>query len=244
MGAQSLFDLGGSTITTTTACIVNVEHCILGVFTGMLYWFLTRVDTISDSRNLDDKSLSAIFLASLAFTSNFEFRPNTALAQLMVLSWSLGALIVGAAYTANLANFLINLKQTVSGVRNLNQAVLYQMHICVKKSTAHEEYMKNFYPDANFIPLESHEDTFLIIQAGEMEQNQNGGFAVSGDSGDFCTSIESQVLDYHLLQMKADGFIEDVLNSYRQSGGHVCESPTVVLMYKSTESNSLNAHDM
>eukprot|EP00957_Ditylum_brightwellii_P014544 1095026-Ditylum_brightwellii.AAC.1 len=110
------------------------------------------------------------------------------------------------------------------------------MPICVKKSTAHEKYVKNFYPDANLIPLESHEDIFLTIQAGDcelvatqegrMEHIQNGGFATSGDNVDFCTSTVSQELDHHLLQMKVDGFIEDALNSYGQSGGHVCESQT------------------
>jgi len=245
------------------------------VFTGLLYWFLARVDTVSDARDLGDKPLSAIFLASLAFTSNFEFRPNTASAQLMAFSWSFWALIVGAAYTANLANFLINRERTISHVTNLNQAVLYQTPICMKKSTAHEEYVKNFYPDANLIPLESHEDTFLTLQAGDCElvatqedtfrlfqnsmfvnkqcnlkrigrteQIRNGGFATSGDNGDFCTSVVSQVLDYHLLQMKADGFIEDALNSFGRSGGHVCESPTALAMNKSTDSNSLNVHDM
>jgi hypothetical protein len=54
---------------------------------------------------------------------------------------------------------------------------------------------------------------------GKVEQIVPAGFASDVDSGILCTSLVTHVLDLHLIEMKADGFIKREWEAYLQRNG-------------------------
>ena len=58
------------------------------IVTGLLYWFLEKINQNADARSLDTRPLSSIFLSAIVFTTHFEFRPNTTSAMLLAWSWT------------------------------------------------------------------------------------------------------------------------------------------------------------
>lgn len=50
-----------------------------------------------------------------------------------------------------------------------------------------------------------------------MEDFSKGGPATIIDTGEYCTSLISHVIDYYLNEMNQDGFISDALEQYKAS---------------------------
>eukprot|EP00543_Licmophora_paradoxa_P004492 CAMPEP_0202446090 /NCGR_PEP_ID=MMETSP1360-20130828/4723_1 /ASSEMBLY_ACC=CAM_ASM_000848 /TAXON_ID=515479 /ORGANISM="Licmophora paradoxa, Strain CCMP2313" /LENGTH=685 /DNA_ID=CAMNT_0049062521 /DNA_START=180 /DNA_END=2237 /DNA_ORIENTATION=- len=54
---------------------------------------------------------------------------------------------------------------------------------------------------------------------GRVVHSVKGGLAVAVDTGVLCTSLISYVLDFHLMNMKTDGFLENAWNEYLDNVG-------------------------
>ena len=64
-----------------------------------------------------------------------------------------------------------------------------------------------------------------LIKVGESLKATRAGFATKMDSGIFCMSLISYVLDLHLLEMKDDGFFHDTWDrTLDQQGDNKCSS--------------------
>lgn len=103
------------------------------VFTGVAYFILERLNVQSDERELHDKPMVAIFLASLTFTGHFEFWPDTHAARLLSFSWTFWALIMTSAYTANMASFLVTRNDFVKPIATFEDAIRQNVPVCVQK---------------------------------------------------------------------------------------------------------------
>lgn len=211
------------------------------ILTGLLYWFLEKINSEADARSLDTRPLSSIFLSAIVFTTHFEFRPNTSAAMLLSWSWTFWSLIVAAAYTANLAAFLSFAGQEQPHVfyASLDQVVRREVPICVNRYAAQDTYITEKYPSANLIRIDGQEELFtalrekrcdvvatqrfvfeqfsrrsvnsdcLLRTSGIAQSIVSGGFATAMDSGTYCSSLISHTINIHLIEMHADGFIEN-----------------------------------
>ena len=221
------------------------------VGSGLVYYLLEKMNAASDERSLEEEPTAAVYYSAIAFTGHLEFRPQTHAARLLVFSLSLSALIVAAAYTANLASFLVALRTLPSStLESVQDAVAQRAPICLQASVALDQYITNQYPSAILVRKESEADVYRGLLQGECvvavvpkssheiylknsEINSDCGltwqgrvekFVPSGlanrvDAGNLCTSLAGHVLDLHLLEMDADGFLEEVWEEHIQRVG-------------------------
>ena len=217
------------------------------IFTGALHWILESLNPNSDERDLEEKPWASVFYAALTVTGHFEFKPNTHPSRILGLSWTFWTLIVGSAYTANLASFLVSPQVNVFRISTIEDALKHNAVICVQKNAVIQTILSNRYPDLNMIPKETETEIYsslrLPIERGgchaaahqfntyaiyqrSLDVNYDcsldsekrvvevvpAGMATIVDTGGGpnakCTSLISHVLDYHLTEMIADGFIE------------------------------------
>jgi len=163
-----------------------------------------------------------------------------------------------AAYTANLASFLVSRSQPEIAFHTIQEAAVVKIPICLQRGIAIDQYVSAKYPNANLIRKRTGRLVFDALNAGECEVavvslmdyenfrrkkevNENcqlwwagrveqyvpSGLATAVDTGEYCTSLIDHVLDYHLLQMKFDGFFERVMGEfYERIGETNCASDT------------------
>jgi hypothetical protein len=221
---------------------------------GFVYYLLEKMNAASDERRLEEAPAAAVFYSAIAFTGHLEFRPQTNAARLLAFSLSFLALIVGAAYTANLASFLVARRQPSSTLQSIQDAVVQRAPICLQARVALDQYITDQHPSAILVRKESESDVFQgLVQGdcvvavvpkcsyetyvrnseinsdcgltwqGRVEQYVPSGLASRVDTGNLCTSLVSHVLDLHLLEMDADGFLEVVWEEHLQKvGNHNC----------------------
>ena len=226
--------------------------------TGMVYFFMERLRDDSDERDLENKPFGSIFLASMAFTGHLSFQPGSNAARLLTWSWSFWSLILAAAYTANMASFLVSKQQTPTLLRTLDEAVQSQSPICVQRGAAVDEIITAKYPQMVLVRKQTEAGMFQalrqpwygggggcaavltnlgtvdslvgkaeinydcrVVTSGRILMNLPAGFATSVDAGVFCTSLLHYVLDVHMQEMRADGFIDEAWQN------HLAKSRTI-----------------
>ena len=78
-----------------------------------------------------------------------------------------------------------------------------------------------------------------LLKVGESIKAIRAGFATKMDSGTFCTSLISYVLDLHLLEMKKDGFFDDAWDrTLDQQGVKKCSSDKKPSFFESEDDTS------
>jgi len=220
------------------------------VVSGLLYYFLERLDPMSDAQDIEQHPGSAIYYSFTTFTGHNEFSPRTGAAKLMVFSMTLWALITAAAYTANLASFLVARNQPESTFRSVQEAVLVKAPICLQGGASLDEYVSETYPSATLVRRDTGKDATMSLTGGEcdiallphsdydtfrrdeelnsdcslvwtgtVEKYVPSGLATAVDTGAYCTSLISHVLDFHILEMKTEKFFDRVLEEYHSRIG-------------------------
>jgi hypothetical protein len=234
----------------------TVWVAILGAifFSGIIYFVLERLEGKSDDRRLERRPLTAIFLAAMTFTGHFEFQPNTNAARLLSFSWTFWALIMGSAYTANMASFLVKRDGVVSLISTIDDAVRLAVPVCVQRGAIIDEILSEKHHELILVRKASEQEMFeglkkswyggkggcglVLTNLGTFQVYQSqkdinsdcsltsdkrvvlqlpAGFATVVDSGIMCTSLVSYVMDLHLQEMKADGFIDEAWRNHINS---------------------------
>lgn len=179
------------------------------LFTGMSYLMLERLNLRSDERELEDKPMVAIFLASLTFTGHFEFMPDTNPARLLSFSWTFWALIITSAYTANMASFLVSRNDFVKPIVTFEDAIRQNAPICVQTGAVLDEWIKVKYPDLVLVRKESESEVFGSLKLPWREGGcaaaltNLGTFEIySSSSSEGCTLATER----HVLQSLPAGF--------------------------------------
>jgi membrane protein implicated in regulation of membrane protease activity len=214
---------------------------VTAIATGLMYFLLERMNAESDERHLEHEPGAAVFYSFITLTGHYEFRPRTTAARLLSFSLTFFALIIVAAYTANLVSFLVVRNTETFKVENVGEAVLMGAPICVQDAVAIDEYLQKKYPTAKLVRypdtkemmygLKNKECVIAAIELanydvlatnaevnsdctlkwqGRVEQIVPSGIATTVDTGILCSSLINYVLDYHLTEMRADGFIDQM----------------------------------
>ena len=170
VGKQNLEESGGFDAFSWIAPFdlyvwIMILVCIL--YSGLVYFFLERIDKKTDKRNLKSNPMNSIFLSGLTFTSHFEFRPRTQPAMLFTLSLSFWAMLTGAAYTANLASFLVVKNTPKLQVSDVKEAVNLGLRLCVYKDTAADDLVSQEFPYANLVRKETEEEIYKGVVEGD-----------------------------------------------------------------------------
>mmetsp|Transcript_26314 Transcript_26314/g.47734 ORF Transcript_26314/g.47734 Transcript_26314/m.47734 type:complete len:590 (-) Transcript_26314:78-1847(-) len=135
-------------------------------FSAAAYQFLDWCDHRADALSLGNDPAQNLFLTAMTFTGNFEFQPATNVARLFAASLAFWALIVTSAYTANLASFLVVQNTPAYEINDLGDAVKNSYSICVVRSTITEQALKNAYPGARAVEVESETELFSGLREG------------------------------------------------------------------------------
>jgi hypothetical protein len=230
---------------------LTVWLCLLCciIITGMVYYVLELWNINADELELECKPIASIFYAAITFTGHYELRPQTHPARLVGFSFTFWSLIVGAAYTANLASFLVSPRTPSFKYNTIPKILKNKALVCVQKGGAIGKLLLQLYPDIKLVPQFPDEEIFKGLR---YKHDQNGcdvvahqfntfeiyenlretnedcamqsekhiievipaGLATAVDTGSqYCTSLISHVLDYHLASMLDDGFIERIWKS-------------------------------
>ena len=217
--------------------------------TGIIYYILELWNSSADERDLECKPIASIFYAAITFTGHYELRPQTHPARLVGFSFTFWALIVGSAYTANLASFLVSPRLLKFKYASIEKITPSKTRVCVQKGGAIASLLAKQYPELTLVPKSPDEEIFnglrypqneggcdvLAHQFNTYEIYENlretnhdcnlrsekrivevvpAGLATAVDTGSqYCTTLISHVLDYHLTTMIDDGFLERMWKS-------------------------------
>lgn len=244
------------------------------VISGLVYCLLEKIDDMSDKRKLSKDPIESIVLAGIAFTTHLEYKPRTHPAYLFTFSISLWAMITSAAYTANLASFMVVKNTPGLQVTTLEDAVAYGYKICVFKDTGIDDTLSKDFRNGDFVRKPTLEGSLEGVLNGEckiaavaagvwetQKQNkeigcnlewigrkykeQQAGFATRHDSGSRCTSLISEVIDIHLRDMHEDGFLAEAWENHMlQVYGRQTCGVETTSDAPSTNDEQLNLKDM
>jgi Ligand-gated ion channel len=226
---------------------VSLLCCI--AITGIVYYILELWNANADEMDLECKPIASIFYAAITFTGHYELRPQTHPARLVGFSFTFWSLIVGAAYTANLASFLVSPRTTSFKYNSIEKILKNKANVCVQKGGAIGKLLSQLYPEIKLVPkfpdeeiykglrypynqggcdVVAHQFNTFEIYENLRETNADctmrsekrilevipAGLATAVDTGSqYCTSLISHVLDYHITSMLDDGFIERIWKS-------------------------------
>ena len=110
---------------------------------SLVYWLLESLDPESDLRQDRLGGMETTWMLATAFAGQFEFDPQTGPARLFTFSIAFWALLMGAAYTANLASFLVIRNQPGIRIDSIDQAVRLNMNMCVWRSSQTDTRVSN-----------------------------------------------------------------------------------------------------
>ncbi|KAI2504707.1 ionotropic glutamate receptor [Fragilaria crotonensis] len=143
---------------------VWVAICVFVVLTGLIYWFLEYLDVDADDSDGVNSPWSNIFLAATSFTGHYAFEPNSHATRLLGFSVTFWALIVIAAYTANLASFLVAPQTTYFRVSTIAEAIEKNAAVCVQAGAVVESLLKARYPELKLVPKITENEVFTALR--------------------------------------------------------------------------------
>lgn len=193
-----------------------------------------------------------LFKSTLAFMGDNSYDPKFAANRILLVSMSFLSLILVAAYTANLASFLVN-KNSKQSIDTFDNVIGYKYGVCVYKGSYNTVSIQQKYPQAKYVEKESALELYqgliknecLIGLISEEEHNMykndeqyntnctlevvgkpvrmdSASFALKS-SDKYCSSILRDVLDIFLLEIIQDGTLESIKkNAYE--GSQTCDS--------------------
>mmetsp|Transcript_4288 Transcript_4288/g.6636 ORF Transcript_4288/g.6636 Transcript_4288/m.6636 type:complete len:608 (-) Transcript_4288:117-1940(-) len=222
------------------------------VVSGLIYYLLEVLDSRSDRRKLDKNPMENIFITGVAFTTHFEYHPRTNAAWLFALSVSFWAMIVGSAYTANLASFFVVQNTPGLQIQSLDDAVAFGYSICVWRGTGTDTILTGDFGSGSLIRKSNEEEVLQGVLNGEckvaaltrsswdtrkhnycelewlgrMYRSVAAGFATRHDSGTKCTSLISEVIEIHFRDMIDEGFVKNAWEDHLKkiSGASTCSA--------------------
>jgi hypothetical protein len=166
------------------------------LFSAGVYWFLEYLNPNADSD--EETSLEfgqVIWMFATAFTGQFEFDPNTHPARLFTFSIAFWALLMSAAYTANLASFLVVANTPQNPIESLGQAVRAGLPMCVWKSSQTDSSVSAAFP--------AYAGSGLLVRMDSQQQVFEGVQEIGGGVGSVCAIAITELSSWETFQYDA-----------------------------------------
>lgn len=228
-------DLWAWTTPFTTELWVLV--IVTTIASGVVYYLLDYMNTLGRGGNKKETELNlveSIYFACIGFTGHLIHLPKKAAPQILVLSMCFLFLLIMAAYTANLASFLVVRNTPGIIITDITDAIRNDLSFCVLQSSTSEATLVTEYNAARVIQRESIAETYRSVVDGECdivlttvgtwrtyERNaqHNRGCSLEWvgrvvkpfsagfslrDSAQNCSSIFRDILSLHMVEMKLD----------------------------------------
>lgn len=106
----------------------------------------------------------AIMLASFQFTGAGGFTPKTAAGRGITFTWGFTTFLTIAAYTANLASFLISKEQTGFTITTIDEANQAGARLCHRRGWAIERFLAESYPRIVRVPTDSQAEAWEFMR--------------------------------------------------------------------------------
>jgi len=174
----------------------------------------------------------------MALCQQNHFAPQSNAGRIFTFSINFFSLVIIASYTANLVTLMVMGQTPTYVAYSFREAELNQVPICVWKDTSAHRHLRYKYPDAILVEADSRDLEYEYLNAGlcdivsdtmqswrgrQRNKTLNGdcslalvgspdviqkaGFAVKG-VGARCSSLLTDVLDYHLSDMNVEDALE------------------------------------
>ncbi|CAE7328927.1 Nmdar1 [Symbiodinium sp. CCMP2592] len=121
---------------------------VCSLVTAVFMWFFeTSRVSIEEGAEVEvstgsEGALKSVWLSGLQFTGGGGYSPVTAWGRLLLLSWSFLIMVVGAAYTANLATFLIVHQTASTSLSSFEEAKQQNALVCSRMEWSIGEFMR------------------------------------------------------------------------------------------------------
>jgi len=141
------------------------------IISSFIFQFLEYIGNGREDRSFRKWTKDNIYLGFLNFTQNFSHEPKTLGGCIFAISFSFWAMLVGAAYTANLTSYLVEGSRSGFVLVNIEDAIARDMSICVVGESAQYSYMIEKYPESKslLIPLNLEVDEYTALNKKECE---------------------------------------------------------------------------
>ena len=108
-----------------------------------------RSDNGNTSKNKSTKAtIDNIYLSFLNFTQQFSYEPSSLSGKIFSISFVFWSMLIGAAYTANLASLLVERSTGGLVINTIQDAIDNKMNICVRGFSNMDEYFTKVYPES------------------------------------------------------------------------------------------------
>jgi len=137
------------------------------IFSGILYYSVDFIDSATSNQEKDTGVVYSILNAAFAMIGHIDQRPKSVAATLIVLSTAIVYAIIIAAYTANLASFLVVKNTPGIKIADLQDVIDNSLNICVWGGTPMESYLIENYPQYSRVVTHLNEiNIFTDVQEG------------------------------------------------------------------------------
>lgn len=229
----------------------TVEVWIVVVFTivltGIVYYIIDYMTHRGNKQEMEMRFVDSLFSSFKALTGHCDFDPQALASKILLISLCFFFFIFTAAYTANMAAFLVQEKENSVTIVNFEDAVSLKMRVCVMRGYSDVERIKEKYPQVHYLHKETDDEIFNGLKQNECDLGlinyhnffeyenpgcqlewigrrvgkDRGAFALR-DSVSHCTSLLRDVIDFHLLTMIKDGKLDEIMKSHQSENARKC----------------------
>jgi len=125
------------------------------IFSAFVYQFLEHLGAEHEQSAASFRkwTMENLYLGFINFTGNYSYQPTTLSGKVFGFSFAFWAMLVTAAYTANLASLLVTKDKPDLPMRSILDAVDRRFAVCVHATSFSENYLKQEYPelDPNYV---------------------------------------------------------------------------------------------
>jgi len=141
------------------------------IVSSFVFQFLEYIGKARDDRSFRKWTMDNLYLGCINFTQNFTHEPSTLGGRIFAISFAFWAMLIGAAYTANLASLLVQESGSGFTLNTINDAIDNGMTMCILALTPTGEYLKRKYPQAIplLVPRGTVEEMYTSLINGECD---------------------------------------------------------------------------
>jgi len=116
------------------------------LLSGVVYYAIDLIDSTLQSKEMDTNFVGNLYEMLLTMVGHNHQEPKSTVAYITLSSTSMLCVIIVAAYTANLASFLIKKNTPALVINSIDDVIGHQLRVCLWKGSGSATYMRNKYP--------------------------------------------------------------------------------------------------
>lgn len=116
----------------------------LSIISGIIYYILDYFDSRLKKRKMDIGLEESLFYTAFSFNGHFVHQPKSRASRMMVFSIGFFYLLIVAAYTANLASFLVAKNRPTIVINDMKDGIANDYSFCVWGDTGMDEHLRTY----------------------------------------------------------------------------------------------------